>query len=88
MRSTLDEIVAEGARRLLAAALEVEVDACITARANERDEHGRRLVVRNGHAQGRQVVTGTGAIPVRARWSMTAGSMPTRANGSGSGPRS
>ncbi len=66
MRSTLDEIVAEGARRMLAAALEVEVDAYITALAAERDEHGRRLVVRNGHAQQRQVVTGAGAIPVRA----------------------
>jgi len=66
MRSTLDEIVTEGARRMLAAALEVEVDAYITALADRRDEHGRRLVVRNGHAQQRQVVTGAGAIPVRA----------------------
>ena len=66
VRSTLDEIVAEGARRMLAAALEAEVDAYITALADERDEAGRRLVVRNGHAVERSVVTGAGAIAVRA----------------------
>lgn len=66
MRSALDEIVAEGARRMLAAALEAEVDAYITALVDERDEHGRRLVVRNGHATERNVVTGAGPIPVRA----------------------
>lgn len=66
MRWALDEIVAEGARRMLAAALEAEVDAYITALAGERDEDGRRLVVRNGHAVERRIVTGAGAVPVRA----------------------
>src|SRR3954451_5668069 len=51
LRSTLDDLVLEGARRMLAAALEAEVDAYVTALAEERDEHGRRLVVRNGHAE-------------------------------------
>ena len=36
------------------------------AYAAERDEDGRRLVVRNGHARQRQVTTAAGAIPVRA----------------------
>ena len=66
MRSALDEIVAEGARQMLAAALEAEVDAYITALADERDERGRRLVVRNGHAVEREVVTGAGAVAVKA----------------------
>jgi len=66
MRSTLDEIVAEGARRMLAAALEAEVDAYVTGLVDERGGDGRRLVVRNGHAEAREVVTGAGAIPVRA----------------------
>lgn len=66
MRSALDEIVAEGARRMLAVALEAEVDAYVSALVDERDEHGRRLVVRNGHAVERKVVTGAGPIPVRA----------------------
>ena len=66
LRSTLDEVVLEGARRMLAAALEAEVDAYITALADERDERGRRLVVRNGHAEPRTIMTGAGGVEVRA----------------------
>src|SRR5512142_464863 len=62
----LDEIVREGARRMLAAALEAEVEAYLAAHAGERDEAGRRLVVRNGHAKPRQVTTAAGAVEVRA----------------------
>ncbi len=47
--SLIDEIVREGARRMLAEALRAEVDAYIAAFAAERDENGRRLVVRNGY---------------------------------------
>jgi putative transposase len=66
LRLDLDQLVREGARRMLAAALEAEVDAYLAAHAVERDESGRRLVVRNGHARQRQVTTAAGAIPVRA----------------------
>jgi transposase-like protein len=62
----IDEIVREGARRMLAAALEAEVAAYIAAHAGEMDERGRRLVVRNGHAVPRQVLTSAGAVPVQA----------------------
>src|SRR4029453_14121338 len=62
----LDQIVREGARRMLAAALEAEVDDYLTASAAERDERGRRLVVRNGHARQRQVTTAAGAVTVHA----------------------
>ncbi len=55
--SMLDEIVREGARRMLAAALEAEVAAYIDAHAGERDDRGRRLVVRNGHAERRTITT-------------------------------
>ncbi|CAI7978764.1 transposase [Frankia sp. Hr75.2] len=64
--SLIDEIVREGARRMLAAALEAEVDAYIAELADERDDRGRRLVVRNGHAQPRQVMTAAGAVEVTA----------------------
>ncbi len=64
--TTLDELVAEGARRMLAAALEAEVDAYVTALSDERDEEGHRLVVRNGHAVARSLATGAGPIEVRA----------------------
>ena len=64
--SLLDEIVRDGARQMLAAALQAEVAAYIEAFADQLDEHGRRLVVRNGHHDEREVTTAAGAIPVRA----------------------
>ena len=62
----LDEIVREGARRMLAAALEAEVDAYIEAMAGELDERGRRRVVRNGHAEARTITTAAGGIEIEA----------------------
>jgi transposase-like protein len=64
--SLIDEIVRDGARRMLAAALEAEVAAYIAAHTDQLDERGRRLVVRNGHAQPRQVLTSAGAVEVAA----------------------
>jgi transposase-like protein len=64
--SLIDEIVREGARRMLAEALQAEVDAYIAAHAAERDGNGRRLVVRNGSHQPREVLTSAGAVRVTA----------------------
>jgi transposase-like protein len=64
--SLIDDIVRDGARRMLAAALEAEVAAYIDAHAGQLGEDGRRLVVRNGHAVPRQVLTSSGAVEVRA----------------------
>src|SRR4030095_10087286 len=66
LRLDLDQLVREGARRMLAAALEAEVDAYLAAHAAERDEGGRRLVVRTAHARERQVATAAGAVTVHA----------------------
>jgi transposase-like protein len=66
MRSSLDEIVLEGARRMLAAALEAEVDNYLARLAGEVDERGRRMVVRNGHAEPRTITTAAGRVEVRA----------------------
>jgi transposase-like protein len=65
LNSDLDEIAREGARRMLAQALEAEV-ADYIARHQERDEHGRAQVVRNGKARPRKVTMGSGTIEVRA----------------------
>jgi putative transposase len=65
LHADLDELAREGARRMLAAALEAEVDDYLAAHAAERDDGGRRLVVRNGHARQREVTTVAGSIPVR-----------------------
>src|SRR3974390_1792347 len=62
--SLIDELVREGARRMRAEALWAEVDAYIARFAGERDEDGRRLVVRNGYHQPREVLTSAGAIEV------------------------
>ncbi len=62
----MDEIVREGARRMLAAALEAEVAAYVAEHTDRLDEDGRRLVVRNGRHQARQVLTSSGAIEVVA----------------------
>jgi hypothetical protein len=51
--SLIDDIVREGARRMLAAALEAEVEAYIAELAEERDARGHRLVVRNTTSPGR-----------------------------------
>jgi putative transposase len=60
----LDELVREGARRMLAAALEAEVDAYLAAHAELVDADGHRLVVRNGHAPARQLATAAGQVEV------------------------
>jgi putative transposase len=65
-QSPLDAIVREGARAMLAAALQAEVAAYIDAYVEEVDEYGYRLVVRNGYHEERTVLTAAGAVGVRA----------------------
>jgi putative transposase len=65
-RAMLDEIVVEGARRMLAAALEAEAAGYVEALADEVGEDGRRRVVRNGHAESREIKTAAGAIEIEA----------------------
>jgi putative transposase len=64
--SLLDEIVRDGARAMLAAALQAEVAGYVEAHAEELDEDGHRLVVRNGYHQAREVATAAGSLQVRA----------------------
>jgi putative transposase len=65
-RSLLDEVVRDGARQMLAAALRAEVAAYIDTHAGEVDENGHRLVVRNGYHHEREVLTAAGAVAVTA----------------------
>ena len=51
---------------MIAAALEVEVEEYVASFVDERDEHGKRLVVRNGRARERRVTVGSGTVPLRA----------------------
>jgi len=63
---TLDELAREGARRMIAMALEAEVDDYVPRFSEELDEDGRRLVVRNGHARERRLTVGSGTVRLRA----------------------
>lgn len=66
LASNLDELVAEGARRMLMAGLETEVADYIERHTGLVDETGHRLVVRNGKAAERSLVTGAGALTIQA----------------------
>jgi transposase-like protein len=62
----LDELAREGARRMLMAALEEEVEAYLSCHSELRDEKGHAVVVRNGRARPRKVTTGAGTLDVSA----------------------
>src|SRR3954465_2109948 len=63
---TLDELAREGARRMIATALEAEGGEHAERFADERDEDGKRLVVRNGRARERRVTVGSGTVALQA----------------------
>jgi len=64
-RSPLDQIIRDGAQRMLQAAIEAEVDEFLIIHDNRRDGGGNRLVVRNGRQPARQILTGAGRIEVQ-----------------------
>jgi len=63
---TLDELAREGARRMIAEALELEVEEYIQTMRHLRDEQGHALVVRNGRARVRTVTLGAGVVNIQA----------------------
>jgi putative transposase len=63
---SLDELAREGARRIIAAALEAEVGEYVERFAEVRGEDGKRLVVRNGRARERTVTVGSGTVAIQA----------------------
>lgn len=63
---TLDELARQGARRMIAAALEAEVEQYVGSCVDEIDEGGKRLVVRDGRARQRKLTVGSGTVPIKA----------------------
>jgi len=61
----LEDILREGARKMLQAAIDNEVAEYVDARAELRGKDGRRQVVRNGSNPKRSLVTGVGPIEVQ-----------------------
>lgn len=64
-RDLLQELLRNGARDMLAKAVEQEVQDYLDAHAKILDERGHRLIVRNGYKDERTIQTGLGDIPVR-----------------------
>src|SRR3954451_15418145 len=64
-QDVLTDLLWDGARRLLAQAVEAEVAAWIDDHAHLKDDQGRRQVVRNGHLPERAIQTGIGAVEVQ-----------------------
>ncbi len=61
----LQEVLREGARRMLAAAIEVEVGSFIERYGNLKTDEGKSAVVRNGYLPERSIQTGFGDIEVK-----------------------
>jgi transposase-like protein len=64
-RSVLDQIVRQGAQKMLQMAIEEEVTAYLEAHQDLRDANGHRLVVRNGHQPQREICTGAGPLSIK-----------------------
>lgn len=62
--AVLEQVLRQGAQRLLQSAIEQEVAAYIEAHQTVRDERNHRLVVRNGRLPGRELQTGLGPLQV------------------------
>jgi transposase-like protein len=64
MAPAIDNILRDGARRALQAAIEREVEEYIDRNSGHLDQQGHRLVVRNGHHPARKIQSGNGPIEV------------------------
>ena len=64
--SSLDELARRGALQTIESALAEEVSAYLSKFKDERDEAGRKLVVRNGRGRSRRVTTGAGTFEISA----------------------
>lgn len=61
----LTEVLRNGARALLAQAVEAEVAGFLAKHVDLKTEDGRARVVRHGHLPEREVMTGIGPVPVK-----------------------
>jgi transposase-like protein len=64
--TTLDDLARAGAQRMIASALQIEVDEYLARYRGERDAAGHARVVRNGRARPRPVLTGVGPVTLTA----------------------
>jgi putative transposase len=60
------DILRQGAKRLLAVALEAEIETFLNQYKDIRNDKGCQRIVRNGYLPERQIQTGIGQVPVKA----------------------
>ena len=77
-RDDLTDLLREGAKRLIAEAVDAELSAMLTQFEDYKDQSGRRHVVRNGYLPERDSLTGIGPVSVRVpkvrvRWTPSFG---------------
>ena len=65
IRDELTELIRDGAHKLIAQGLELEVSELLSALSGRRDEVGRTAVVRNGYQPARDIQTGIGPVTVK-----------------------
>lgn len=65
VQDALTQVLREGARKMLAVALEAEVEAFLQGYAHLTNAQGHREVVRNGYLPEREIQTGIGAMEVK-----------------------
>ena len=65
VRSALEEVLRDGARKMLQEAIENEVLEYIQQACELRNEMSKRPVIRNGHLPARDILTGLGPINIR-----------------------
>jgi len=63
--SVLEELAREGAKEMLARAMELEVAEFVEKNKEKTGEDGHRLVVRNGYMEEREIITGIGPIGIK-----------------------
>ena len=63
--SVLEELAREGAREMLAKAMDLEVAEFVEKHKDKIGEDGLRLVVRNGYMEGREITTGIGPVAIK-----------------------
>src|ERR1700745_3826609 len=61
----MTEVLRNGARALLAQAVEAEIAALLSCHADKRTDDGRQRLVRHGHLPEREIMTGIGPVAVR-----------------------
>jgi len=64
-KDALTDLLRSGAQRLLAQAIQAEVEGYLAARRDVRDEAGRQQVIRNGSLPQRILHTGVGPVEVK-----------------------